>query len=114
MGPISGEEESVWVDSFQEKLGNAAYETAATGTLECKTFAERLQMYRDAAEAGHTESRVRWVTHALNSQAVVHAHLLYRAMWEYQFSVAIQGLKHEGAVRKPSCLNLPSSQGRRQ
>ena len=60
-------------DPSQEQLGIAAYETAKLETETCEAFSERRDMYRVAAEAGHTESRVRWVVRTLR-KIVCHAY----------------------------------------
>ena len=56
------------VHSSQLELGRAAYVAALDATARCETFRERLDMYRIAAEAGNTESRVRYVQQACSSK----------------------------------------------
>lgn len=42
-----------------KQVKDAAFKTATTASALCKTFDERLEAYKIAAEVGHTESRVR-------------------------------------------------------
>lgn len=61
-GSFLGEEEDARGFASQEMIGDTAYEAATVATALCKAFTERLEMYRVAADAGHTEGRVRYVT----------------------------------------------------
>lgn len=61
-GSVLGKEEDARRFVSQDIIGDAAYEAAVAATVICKTFAERLEMYRVAADAGHTEARVRYAT----------------------------------------------------
>lgn len=51
----------IWTAMAQatKQVKDAAFKTATTASALCKTFDERLEAYRIAAEIGHTESRVR-------------------------------------------------------
>ncbi|CAM9786004.1 unnamed protein product, partial [Ectocarpus sp. 4 AP-2014] len=56
------ETEAIWSDPSHLELGRSAYEAAVAATDLCKAFAERLDLYRIASEAGHVESRVRYAS----------------------------------------------------
>lgn len=45
--------------SGQQKLATSSYDEAVSATMLCKSFAQRLEMYKVAADAGHARGRLR-------------------------------------------------------